>query len=464
MFRIGDRDPATGMYWVIGADGSIAGLGRKLFDEEVQTGDKVTAGRRSDGTWLLLGRDGGSATLTNRRRDRAVEPIEQEARPKKAKPEYRRLEIFNREEPEDGDWDFLRLSCTVHNYVRLRETAASNFQSTYELVAAAPARMRVDLNGHTADIEFPGVGLTPVPAIYAGGNAIAYAYGETEPENTLLWGPTTNSFFDLNTAGPWGGSWRRVVLVVDLKACRRAGFGTVANPVILEAAYDLLSADAPFFPIEVSQVPIGNGDFFNQIDKISGGRVIWRVHIDRKSAANFLAPPPARTNAYCYPRPGNASLGWHSGTPLKFNKFPLVGAISQLRANFVPIGEGNGYPPLIQVGPLFNLSTYALTPGSYSKIRLEYPRLETAVGNSWAEIRDTVPGPRSLIARTDGLPENVPLWPNYPQIPPFLPFWQWRSVALPKPRGKSQPPKDPLLSFGNPRIFGTLAVHTEVNE
>jgi hypothetical protein len=448
MFRIGDRDPATGMYWVIGPDGAIAGLGRKLFDEKVQAGDKVTAKPRSDGTWLLLGRDGGATALTNRRRDRAVEAIEREARPQRAKPEYRRLEVFNRDEPADGDWDFLRVSCTVHNYIRKRETLASGFLPTYELTAAAPARMRLDLNGHTGNIEFPGVGLTPAPVIYAGGNAIAYAYGEIEPVNTLLWGPTTSNLYDLNTSGPWGGPWRRVILVIDLKACRRAGIGTVANPVILEAAYDVLATDAPFFPVEVVQVPIGNGEFTTQINKISSGRVVWRVHVDQKSVVNFLAPPTSRTNAYCYPVAGNASLGWHSGTPPKFGRFPLMGAIKPL------IGAA---------GPVVNPNLFTLTTGEYSTIRLEYPRLETATGLSWAGVREMVAGPRSLVARADGLPENVLLWPNYPQFPTYEPFFQWRSVALPKPRGKGKPPKDPLLAVGNSRIFGMLGGgHTEV--
>jgi hypothetical protein len=54
-FRIGDRDPATGLYNVIHPDGSETLNGIKIFNAEHQTGDVVRMTRRSDGMLILEG-------------------------------------------------------------------------------------------------------------------------------------------------------------------------------------------------------------------------------------------------------------------------------------------------------------------------------------------------------------------------------------------------------------------------
>jgi hypothetical protein len=53
-FRIGDRDPQTGLYEVIYPDGSQTLNGMKIFNAAHQVGDVVRATRRSDGMLLLL--------------------------------------------------------------------------------------------------------------------------------------------------------------------------------------------------------------------------------------------------------------------------------------------------------------------------------------------------------------------------------------------------------------------------
>jgi hypothetical protein len=52
-FRIGDRDPVTGLYNVIYPDGSTTRNGLKIFNAAHQTGDLVLATQRSDGMMIL---------------------------------------------------------------------------------------------------------------------------------------------------------------------------------------------------------------------------------------------------------------------------------------------------------------------------------------------------------------------------------------------------------------------------
>jgi hypothetical protein len=60
-YRIGDRDPATGLYDVIHPDGSATRNGIKIFNSAHEFGDVVLATERSDGMMIL---DGVKATLT----------------------------------------------------------------------------------------------------------------------------------------------------------------------------------------------------------------------------------------------------------------------------------------------------------------------------------------------------------------------------------------------------------------
>lgn len=53
VYRIGDRDPATGKYEMIYPDGSKATGAEKLYSAESKPGDRVLAQQRTDGTWLL---------------------------------------------------------------------------------------------------------------------------------------------------------------------------------------------------------------------------------------------------------------------------------------------------------------------------------------------------------------------------------------------------------------------------
>jgi hypothetical protein len=54
-FRIGDRDPVTGLYYVIYPDGSQILNGVKIFNAAHQVGDVVRATQRSDGMMVLDG-------------------------------------------------------------------------------------------------------------------------------------------------------------------------------------------------------------------------------------------------------------------------------------------------------------------------------------------------------------------------------------------------------------------------
>jgi hypothetical protein len=60
-FRIGDRDPVSGLYDVIYPDGSHTRNGIKIFNSAHEFGDVVLATQRSDGMMIL---DGVKATLT----------------------------------------------------------------------------------------------------------------------------------------------------------------------------------------------------------------------------------------------------------------------------------------------------------------------------------------------------------------------------------------------------------------
>lgn len=60
-YRIGDRDPVTGLYDVIHPDGSFTRNGIKIFNSAHEFGDVVLATQRSDGMMIL---DGVKATLT----------------------------------------------------------------------------------------------------------------------------------------------------------------------------------------------------------------------------------------------------------------------------------------------------------------------------------------------------------------------------------------------------------------
>ncbi len=60
IYRIGDRDPVTGLYDVIWPDGSFTRNGIKIFNSAHEFGDVVLATQRSDGMMIL---DGVKATL-----------------------------------------------------------------------------------------------------------------------------------------------------------------------------------------------------------------------------------------------------------------------------------------------------------------------------------------------------------------------------------------------------------------
>jgi hypothetical protein len=460
MFRIGDRDPATGMYWVIGPDGAIAGLGRKLFDEKVQAGDKVTAKPRSDGTWLLLGRDGGATALTNRRRDRAVEAIERESAPKRAKPEYRKLDVFNRSEKEGGDWDLMRVSCTAQNWVYLGVDPV-NFQGVYDPPATAvPARLAVSVAGITGTIEYPGIGTQPMPFLYSGGTPIAYAYGEIEPTLPWLFAPTTGSAFDRNTRGPWGHAWNRVIFVVDLRACRVAGIGVnTQNPIEITAAYSIVAGDEQYHPITYTIEPgFYANQYYTNPTTIGQHRLIWRVHLERRKSTNLLRIPAARTNQCCYPAPGSnvPALSWRSGTPAKFGKFPQAGIINHQRyttqlQNYLNslVWSLPGYtespspPP-----PVF-------APQERAKLSISYPRADYY--DHWVpNLGYFVPGKRSALIKCTGspIPENFVEWPDTPfATGTYVADEVWRSIPTPKPRTKSSAPPDNLLLQQNYREY-----------
>jgi hypothetical protein len=464
VFRLGDRDPDTGLYWVIGAEGAIEGLGRKLFDEEVLIGDPIVAEPRTDGTWLIVGRDTSATSATtnptNDRAKKAIGPLtaaERQSPTKAVKgaPYYRRFELWNEEEPEEGDWDLMRIQLTACNWILNNPFGVPSVYAPPP--AACPARMAIDINGTSANIEYPGISTTPTPLITIGGKTIAWAYGETEPSNTFLWGPTTGSLGDPNTAGPWGYAWHKVTCVVDLKAAKSVGIGTITNPLLVVATSDVVSGDAAFFPIETHEEPgFYVGEVVTILDKSSVGRLIWRVNFDKKKSVNFLNPPPTRTSSYCYPVSGNSSLGWFSGTPYKFGKWPQFWAINSSYRIQATIDGG-----------------YELATGEVGRVEITYPALQQ-VADWYMDPPNLIPGPRAALFRYAGrpiplpgstYPENFLLWPGG-QIPAAQPWYVLnQSVPIPKPRGKAPLAANALLQAGNPRIFGMLGgVHSFIQQ
>lgn len=454
MFRIGDRDPATGMYWVVAPDGSIAGLGQKLFDEEIQAGDKVTARQRTDGTWLLLGRDGGAATLSSRQK--TARAIDQEAKPQRAKPEYRRLEVFNQDEDPGGDWDLIRVSCTAQNWIYAGQDPSS-FQGVYDPpTTPMPARLAVSVAGITGSIEYPGIGTQPQPFLYSGGTVIAWAYGEVEPTMPWLFAPTTDSILnDRNTRGPWGHAWHRVTFVVNLRACRVAGINlNPQNPIEIEATCEILAADEVYHPITYHVENNGIIDY-KVIDSIAEHRLIWRIHLERRKVNNLLRIPATRTNQYCYPAPGatDARLGWFSGTPAKFGKFPQAGIINHQR--YIENAESHISNSLVwDIPPA--LAPPIFVPIERAKLSISYPRLDYF--DHW--IADypgaLVPGSRSALIKCTGspIPENFVEWPNTPfPAGTFVADEVWRSIPTPRPRQKRSAPSDSLLLQQNFREY-----------
>jgi hypothetical protein len=64
-FRIGERDPVTGLYGVIWPDGGVTLNGLKVFNSEHRVGDVVQATERSDGMIILDGLKAETSSLTS---------------------------------------------------------------------------------------------------------------------------------------------------------------------------------------------------------------------------------------------------------------------------------------------------------------------------------------------------------------------------------------------------------------
>jgi hypothetical protein len=94
VFRIGDRDPATGLYYVIWPDDSSTLNGVKIFNAAHQAGDVVRMTRRSDGMMML---DGAKAVEVPSA-DRSIS-VKELGKPPEG---YLNGQIWNTESPIDG--------------------------------------------------------------------------------------------------------------------------------------------------------------------------------------------------------------------------------------------------------------------------------------------------------------------------------------------------------------------------
>jgi hypothetical protein len=124
-FRIGGRDPVTGLYYVIYPDGSETLHGLKIFNAAHQVGDVVRATLRSDGMMML---DGVKAEPT------PTVPVAQSPLPGGdfVARSYLNGRVFNDEEPEQGDVLVVKHAPTVQGpqFVVLASFYGSNQRRT----------------------------------------------------------------------------------------------------------------------------------------------------------------------------------------------------------------------------------------------------------------------------------------------------------------------------------------------
>ncbi|MGL4617883.1 MAG: hypothetical protein ACRCZS_02315 [Chroococcidiopsis sp.] len=141
-YRIGKRDPITGLYEVIAPDGGVSLNGIKIFNAETQVGDVVQATQRSDGMMILDGVNG-------------VNAIEREIGVKDfgGKPRgYLSSQVFNNED-----------EIVVPQYLIIR--CAAFYDPWFIVSYNGISYNNVDLGLQTCDISFQGI------------NGFRYGYG-----------------------------------------------------------------------------------------------------------------------------------------------------------------------------------------------------------------------------------------------------------------------------------------------
>jgi hypothetical protein len=395
MLRIGERDPQTGLYWVLDSTGAVLGLGRKEFNQETQPGDRVVGQLRADGVWVLVGRDGSTATTTTAN-PTAETPLDKG----RDKPIYRNLDLWNVDEEPDGDYTYMRLSLTNRNI------AFGDYQLGGTPSIAGTIHCNLTIGGAGFSFDYPGLAEAPTPILSSGGGPWAWIFGEREP--SILF------------------PWRRVVLVVKLSGAKAAGFATAANPLIITMEHRLFANEQDQYPGP------------NPTTRRSAPFSIWRLGFARESDGSYLSLPPDRD-------PEWRTLGnlgnpiWHTGTPARLGYPPQAYAESSFSFQ-----EG--------VQDIFHNSAGNTLAARVSQFTVTWPTytIDTLAPSSTPSTR----GFRlDYNARGYMLPENPLL---YTQLGiPFpstgLPEARTlRTVLLPRPRGKKKAPIDPAFASGWP--------------
>lgn len=177
-FRIGDRDPVTGLYYVIWPDDSTTLNGIKNFNSASKPGDLVQATRRSDGLIVL---DGPKAV---------DEPVGLFGAIPGSKPDgYLRGQIWNDDEDKKNEGD---LSISLETL----ETSIRGFTTPLTIRRKKPVRMKrpfdtiwaiISLNCPKSKINFTSV-------IDTSTNAIAVRFS---PNESLI----SISIYALDTTG-----------------------------------------------------------------------------------------------------------------------------------------------------------------------------------------------------------------------------------------------------------------------
>jgi hypothetical protein len=404
MLRIGDRDLKTGMYWVIGEAGEVLGLGKKEFNEVVTAGDKVIGQLRADGIWVLVGRDGASASFAQR--GEAARPATHDE-----EPIYRQLDVFNSPEEEGGDYTQLRISITNQNI------SFGDYLPGAAPLLAAPVHCDIQINNlPLLTFNYPGMAEVPTPVLFSGSNPCAWVWGEREPSALF--------------------PWRRVVLVVDLLRARSGGFGgTKANPLSIEIFHRIESGELAYYP----PVPLsGSGN-----PRRAAPTSIWRVGFARKSDGRYINfPQQNRAAEYLDILAGNSQWIWHSGLPSKLGRPPQAHARSSFlfQEGVDDMWHVPGDTAATEVSRfLVKWPTYtidSLAPSSIPSGRGFLVDYRSPNGYMTPE--------DSELYRVIGLP-----FPNF-GTPPARTL---RSIKLPRPKPKVKAPPDPAFAYNYPRRY-----------
>jgi hypothetical protein len=153
-FRIGDRDPVTGLYDVIYPDGSHTRNGIKIFNSAHQSGDLVLATQRSDGMMILdSAKAVESVSGIGKLEGFGEQPIG-----------YLRGQVWNNEEEKDNSKSFLEIKRIFRPIFYPVGLPLSSFEgfNIFESDSLITSSEILDTVGFEALFGFPAISL-PLP-------------------------------------------------------------------------------------------------------------------------------------------------------------------------------------------------------------------------------------------------------------------------------------------------------------